>query len=58
MSTETVEGEPTFHAPSSREWRAWLDVNGHSEPSVWLIIHHKKGATPSVGYAESIEHAL
>jgi uncharacterized protein YdeI (YjbR/CyaY-like superfamily) len=57
-TTEIVEGQPAFYAQSSDEWRAWLAANGQSEPSVWLIIHHKKSATPSVGYAESIEHAL
>lgn len=48
----------TFSAPTPDDWRAWLAQNGRTEKEVWLVIHHKGSATPSVGYGESIEHAL
>ena len=58
QSPETKNGHPTFYAPTIKEWRAWLAKNGKTEKSVWLIIYHKESKTPSVTYAESIEHSL
>lgn len=55
---EIKNGIQTFYAKSKDEWRKWLDKNGQTEKSVWLIIYHKKSKTPSVNYQESIEHAL
>jgi uncharacterized protein YdeI (YjbR/CyaY-like superfamily) len=48
----------TFLARTSAEWRAWLEQHGRTEREVWLVIHHKDSATPSVRYHEAIEHAL
>ncbi len=48
----------TFYAKSAEEWREWLANNGQTEKSIRLILFHKKSGVPSVGYQESIEHAL
>ena len=48
----------TVAASTTEGWRAWLARNGRSEKEVWLVIHHKDSATPSVRYHEAIEHAL
>lgn len=48
----------TVSASTTDDWRAWLGRNGRSEKEVWLVIHHKDSATPSVRYHEAIEHAL
>lgn len=48
----------TVTATDARHWRAWLDEHGRTEREAWLVIFHKASSTPSVGYHESIEHAL
>jgi uncharacterized protein YdeI (YjbR/CyaY-like superfamily) len=48
----------TVRASTSGDWRAWLAQHGQAEKEVWLVIHHKGSATPSVRYHEAIEHAL
>jgi uncharacterized protein YdeI (YjbR/CyaY-like superfamily) len=48
----------TLYAADTAAWRDWLEQNGTSEQSVWLVIQHKDSSTPSVGYHEAIEHAL
>lgn len=48
----------TIVASSAAQWRGWLAANGQTEKEVWLIIHHKDSGTPSLRYAEAIEHAL
>jgi uncharacterized protein YdeI (YjbR/CyaY-like superfamily) len=48
----------TFLAHTTDDWRAWLAGNGHVEKEIWLVIHHKDSATPTVRYHEAIEHAL
>jgi len=58
LVAETKNGIPTFYAESAIDWRKWLDKNGNTEKSVWLIIYHQKSKTLSVHYRESIEHAL
>jgi uncharacterized protein YdeI (YjbR/CyaY-like superfamily) len=55
---EKVNGIPAFHARSVKDWRNWLEKNGKTEKAVFLIIYHQKSKTPSVHYAESIEHSL
>ncbi|WP_086819655.1 YdeI family protein [Allokutzneria sp. NRRL B-24872] len=45
-------------ASTPAEWRAWLERNCASSKEIWLIIHHKGSATPSVRYHEAIEQAL
>ena len=55
---ETVNGTPVFYAPTRSAWRQWLEKNGLSEKSVWLIIYHKKSKTTSVQYEEAIEESL
>ncbi|GAA4012561.1 YdeI/OmpD-associated family protein [Allokutzneria multivorans] len=45
-------------ASTPAEWRAWLERNCRSSEEIWLIIHHKDSATPSVRYHEAIEQAL
>lgn len=53
-----VEGENTFHAKSSQEWRNWLAQNGSAMSSVWLIIYHKGSDVPSITYPEAVDDAL
>ncbi|MBF9127808.1 YdeI/OmpD-associated family protein [Plantactinospora sp. S1510] len=48
----------TFVAGSTAAWRGWLARNCRSEKEVWLVIHHRDSATPSIRYHEAIEHAL
>ncbi|MDR6806261.1 uncharacterized protein YdeI (YjbR/CyaY-like superfamily) [Dyadobacter sp. BE34] len=55
---ETKNGIEAMTAPSHKEWRAWLAKNGAKKDAVFLIIYHKNSPTPSIGYKESIEHAL
>ena len=55
---ETYNGLPTFYATRAVEWRKWLRKNGKKAKALWLIIYHQNSETPSVKYAESIEHAL
>ncbi|MRG47926.1 hypothetical protein GFS24_22590 [Chitinophaga sp. SYP-B3965] len=55
---ETKNGIKAFHAKTVKDWRNWLEKNGTTEKAVWLIIYHQKSKTPSVHYAESIEHSL
>lgn len=55
---ETKNGTEAITAPSYNEWRAWLAKNGMKKNAVFLIIYHKNSPTPSIGYKESIEHAL
>ncbi|MET7259443.1 YdeI/OmpD-associated family protein [Dyadobacter fermentans] len=55
---ETKNGIEAITAPSSEEWRAWMAKNGTKKDAVFLIIYHKDSPTPSIGYKESIEHAL
>lgn len=43
-------------ANTAAEWRAWLAEPGAAE--IWLVIQRKNSATPGMGYAEAIEHAL
>ena len=55
---ETKNGIEAITAPGNKEWRAWLSKNGTKKDAVFLIIYHKGSPTPSIGYKESIEHAL
>ena len=55
---ETKNGIEAIAAPTNREWRAWLAKNGAKKDAVFLIIYHKDSSAPSIGYKESIEHAL
>lgn len=55
---ETKNGIEAVAAPSNKEWRAWLEKNGTKKDAIFLIIYHKDSPTPSIGYKESIEHAL
>ncbi|MGV3601543.1 MAG: YdeI/OmpD-associated family protein [Dyadobacter fermentans] len=55
---ETKNGIEAIAAPTSAEWRNWLAENGTKKDAVFLIIYHKDSPTASIGYKESIEHAL
>lgn len=48
----------TYHATSRAAWREWLTENHATKQNVWLIIYHKKSATPSVYYDEAVDEAL
>jgi uncharacterized protein YdeI (YjbR/CyaY-like superfamily) len=45
-------------ASTGAEWRARLARHGRSDKEAWLVIQHRDGGTPGVGYQEAIEHAL
>ncbi|MBO9614852.1 MAG: YdeI/OmpD-associated family protein [Dyadobacter sp.] len=55
---ETKNGIEAIPAPGNKEWRYWLAKNGEKKDAVCLITYHKYSSTPSIGYKESIEHAL
>jgi len=57
MGKEEKEIE-TFCPASRQEWRAWLQENHRSKPSVWLIQHKKKTSIASISWSESVEEAL
>jgi uncharacterized protein YdeI (YjbR/CyaY-like superfamily) len=52
-----ITGEPHYFA-TAKGWRAWLQANHAVEKDVWVIIHKKHSATPSVTFEESTEEAL
>ncbi len=54
----TKDGVATFYAETRESWREWLEHNGPSEKSVWLIIYHKKSPVPSVSFHDAIVDAL
>lgn len=58
MKPELKNGLKTFHAPTRKSWRGWLQKNHAIEKSLWLIIYHKTSSTPSVYYDEAVEEAL
>ena len=56
--TEIKDGRPAIYAKTRALWRNWLNENGQTEKSVWLILHHKKSKVPSVNLNEATEEAL
>jgi uncharacterized protein YdeI (YjbR/CyaY-like superfamily) len=50
--------EQTFYAPTTADWRKWLNDKCMNEKLVWLLIYHKKSKTPSVSWHDAIENAL
>ena len=52
------DGVQTLHATSRAAWREWLTAYHLTEKNVWLILYHKKSATPSVYYDEAVDEAL
>ncbi len=45
--------------PSNKqEWRSWLEKNHLVEDSVWLIIHKKSAATPTITWSDAVDEAL
>lgn len=57
-SMELKNGVKTLHAATRQDLRTWLQRNGETEKSLWLIVYHKASATPSVYYDEIVEEAL
>src|SRR6478609_1942654 len=55
---QTENGKSVFYAKARADWRKWLQENHQSEPSVWLIIHHKDNPVPSINYDEAVEEAI
>ncbi len=55
---ETKDGMPTLYAPSTEEWRKWLNENCQIEKSIWLIVYHKTSDIASVHWHDAIENAL
>ena len=49
---------PCLYAPSQQALCAWFEHNGAEGKSIWLIIYHKKAATPSVNYDQAVDEAL
>ncbi|KQS26858.1 YdeI family protein [Dyadobacter sp. Leaf189] len=55
---EIKDGKEVVIAASAKEWRDWLEQNAGSATSVYLVIYNKNSGVKSVGYVESVEHAL
>jgi uncharacterized protein YdeI (YjbR/CyaY-like superfamily) len=53
-----AETGETFFAPDLASWRAWLERHHREKSSIWLLVHKKDVAEPSVSYAEAVEEAL
>jgi uncharacterized protein YdeI (YjbR/CyaY-like superfamily) len=53
-----AEIDVTFFAPSLAAWQAWLQEHGEQDDHVWLLVHKKGVAEPSVTYDEAVEEAL
>ncbi|BDZ46658.1 YdeI/OmpD-associated family protein [Naasia aerilata] len=49
---------PRVHAETAEEWRAWLLEHGETEDCAWLVSWRRETGRPSVGYEESVVHAL
>ena len=48
----------TLHAPTRREWRAWLRKHHKTEREIWLVFYSKASGTPSIPYNDAVEEAL
>jgi uncharacterized protein YdeI (YjbR/CyaY-like superfamily) len=48
----------TFFAADRAAWREWLAAHHGSASVVWLLLHKKNVAEPSVAYDEAVEEAL
>jgi uncharacterized protein YdeI (YjbR/CyaY-like superfamily) len=48
----------TFFAADRAAWREWLAAHHGSASVVWLLLHKKHVAEPSVAYDEAVEEAL
>jgi uncharacterized protein YdeI (YjbR/CyaY-like superfamily) len=55
---ETKDGKHAIYAQTRTEWRKWLEQNGQTEKSVWLILYHKKSTVQSVNLNDATEEAL
>ena len=53
-----ISDADTFFAADRAAWREWLAAHHGSAPVVWLLIHKKHVADPSVTYDEAVEEAL
>ena len=45
----------TLNCADVTEWREWLEANGRSERSVWLVVHRER---TGLNLAAAVEHAL
>lgn len=43
---------------SVEEWRSWLEDNHKTQESVWLIIHKKGSANPTISWSDAVSVAL
>lgn len=57
MGKPTSSHEPLLELSSAAQWSSWLRTNHARSTGVWLRLA-KKGAVPSVSYAEALEAAL
>jgi uncharacterized protein YdeI (YjbR/CyaY-like superfamily) len=55
---ELPDPNNSFYAKDRQAWRSWLQKHHQQQTSVWLLMYHKKSATPSVYYDEAVEEAL
>jgi len=57
MSTYPAQAGPmeTLDCVDANQWRAWLEANGRSERSVWLVVHREPDG---LNLAAAVEHAL
>ncbi len=52
------EKADSFEPSNEYEWRKWLEQNGDSKDSVWLIIHKKASPNPNLTWSQAVDHAL
>ena len=45
-------------APDAATWRAWLEENHATAPSVWLVYWKRATGRPSVTWSEAVDEAL
>lgn len=55
---EEHKGIQAVYAKTRADWRKWLDKNGATEKSAWLIIYQKGKEKTSVNYNDAVEEAL
>jgi uncharacterized protein YdeI (YjbR/CyaY-like superfamily) len=48
----------TFYPTSISEWRQWLEKNGTTQKSVWIIYYKKHTGKPSIIYSDAVDVAL
>ncbi len=54
----TKEIDNSICPANKKEWRKWLQKNHIVKDSIWLIIHKKNAATPTISWSDAVDEAL